>query len=135
VRPAAKTREEAIAADIEARRIIGTQGELDDERLRKRAEIAYDRCYYPIGTGRQIIGIMSSRSRVDGLRKLKVPTLVIHGTDDPLVGVSAGERTAELIPGAELVLIEGMGHDLPPVHWPKIIESITMLAGKVEANG
>jgi pimeloyl-ACP methyl ester carboxylesterase len=135
VRPAAKSRDEAITASIEAQKIIGTQSEIDDDRLRARAETAYDRCYFPPGIGRQIIGIMASGDREDGLRALDLPTLVIHGSDDPLVGVTGGERTAELVPGAELLVIEGMGHDLPPVHWPQVIEAITTLAGKVEANG
>lgn len=135
VRPAAKTRDEAITSSIEAQRIIGTQSEIDDHRLRTRAETAYDRCYCPPGVGRQIIGVIASGDREDGLRALTTPTLVIHGSDDPLVGITGGERTAELVRGAELLVIEGMAHDLPPVHWPQVIEAITTLAGKVEANG
>jgi pimeloyl-ACP methyl ester carboxylesterase len=135
VRPAAKSRDEAIANSIESSTIIGTPSEHDEARYRRRAEAAYDRCYCPPGVARQIIGIMASGSRADALRQLEVPTLVIHGTLDPLVGVTGGERTAELVPGAELLLIEGMGHDLPPVHWPQIIEAVTTLVGKVESNG
>jgi pimeloyl-ACP methyl ester carboxylesterase len=135
VRPAAKSRDEAITSSIEAQRIIGTQSEIDDDRARTRAETAYDRCYFPAGVARQIIGIMASGDREAGLRALDVPTLVIHGSDDPLVGVTGGERTAELVPRAELLVIDGMGHDLPPVHWPQVIEAITTLAGKVEADG
>jgi pimeloyl-ACP methyl ester carboxylesterase len=135
VRPAAKTRDEAIKASIESQKIIGTQSEIDEDRLRTRAEVAYDRCYFPAGVARQIIGIIASGDREAGLRALDVPTLVIHGADDPLVGVSGGKRTAELVSGAELLVIDGMGHDLPPVHWPQVIEAITTLAGKVEANG
>jgi len=134
VRPAAKSREEAIVNSVESSTIIGTPSEHDEDRYRRRAEAAYDRCYEPAGVGRQLLGIIASGPRVDGLRALRVPTLVIHGTVDPLVGVSGGERTAELVPGAELLLIEGMGHDLPPVHWPQIIEAVTTLAGKVEVG-
>lgn len=134
VRPVAKTRDEAIANAIESSTIIGTPSEHDEERYRRRAEAAYDRCYEPAGVARQLLGITASGGRADALRALDVPTLVIHGTLDPLVSVSGGERTAELIPGAELLLIEGMGHDLPPVHWPEIIEAVTTLAGKVESN-
>ena len=135
VRAAAKSRDEAITSSIEAQRIIGTQSEIDDDRARTRAETAYDRCYFPAGVARQIIGIMASGDREAGLRALDMPTLVIHGSDDPLVGVTGGERTAELVPRAELLVIDGMGHDLPPVHWPQVIEAITTLAGKVEADG
>jgi pimeloyl-ACP methyl ester carboxylesterase len=134
VRPAAKSRDEAIANSVESSRIIGTPSEYDEAHYRQRAEAAYDRCYEPAGIARQLLGIIASGPRADKLRDVHVPTLVIHGTVDPLVGVSGGERTAELIPGAELLLIEGMGHDLPPVHWPQIIEAVTTLAGKVEVG-
>ncbi len=134
VRPAAKSRDEAIANSVESSKIIGTPSEHDEARYRERAEAAYDRCYEPAGVARQLLGISASGPRAEKLRSVRVPTLVIHGTLDPLVGVSGGERTAELIPGAELLLIEGMGHDLPPVHWPQIIEAVTTLAGKVEVG-
>ncbi len=134
VRPAAKSRDEAIANSVESSKIIGTPSEHDEARYRERAEAAYDRCYEPAGVARQLLGIIASGPRAEKLRSVRVPTLVIHGTLDPLVGVSGGERTAELIPGAELLLIEGMGHDLPPVHWPQIIEAVTTLAGKVEVG-
>jgi pimeloyl-ACP methyl ester carboxylesterase len=135
MRPPATTREEAIASAIEGGKVIGTQSEIDEDRMRARAEAAYDRCFYPEGSARQFVGILASGDREEGLRALDLPTLVIHGSEDPLVGVSGGERTAEVIPGAELLVIDGMGHDLPPVHWPQVIEAITTLAGKVEANG
>jgi pimeloyl-ACP methyl ester carboxylesterase len=135
MRPVAKTRDAAIASSIEAQKIIGTQSEIDEDRMRARAEAAYDRCFCPEGSARQFIGIMASGDREAGLGALDLPTLVIHGSDDPLIGVSGGERTAQVVPGALLLVIEGMGHDLPPVHWPQIIEAITTLAGKVEANG
>ena len=80
---------------------------------RKRAEEAYDRCFNPAGIARQLLGIVASGSRAEGLAQLDVPTLVIHGAVDPLVTLSGGERTAELIPGAELLVLEEMGHDLP----------------------
>jgi pimeloyl-ACP methyl ester carboxylesterase len=134
IRPAAKSRDEAIASYVETWRIIGTQSEWDEDRVRARGEVAYDRSYDPAGTGRQLLGILASGSRADALRALEVPTLVIHGTADPLVGADGGKRTAELIPGADLLLIEDMGHDLPAVHWPQVIEAITAHAGKVEAH-
>jgi pimeloyl-ACP methyl ester carboxylesterase len=62
------------------------------------------------------------------LRKLDIPTLVIHGRIDPLVTLSGGERTAEVIPGAELLVFDDMGHDLPPALWPQYVEAITVHA-------
>ncbi len=84
-------------------------------RTAARAGLAFDRCFYPAGAGHQLLAIVSSPSRSDGLRRIDINTLVIHGDVDPLVNVSGGERTAEVIPGAELLILEGMGHDLPGV--------------------
>jgi pimeloyl-ACP methyl ester carboxylesterase len=123
-------REAYIAHSTETSRIIGSAPHWDEERAARRAAAAFDRCYLPLGIGRQMLAVMASGSRSEQLRSLKVPTLVIHGADDPLVNVSAGERTAEVIPGAELVIIEGMGHDLPPPLWPQVIEAVTRHAAR-----
>ena len=86
---------------------------------------AYDRSFSPQGTIRQIAAIMTQTNRKKALASVTVPTLVIHGTDDPVVPVEAGRDTAEAIPGAQLMLIEGMGHDLPHGGaWPRIVEAI-----------
>ena len=86
---------------------------------------AYDRSLCPQGTARQIAAIMTQTNRKKALASVTVPTLVIHGTDDPVVPVEAGKDTAEAIPGARLMLIEGMGHDLPHSGaWPRIVEAI-----------
>ena len=74
----------------------------------------YDRSYDPIGVAGQAIASVASGDRTERLRHLDVPTLVIHGLADRMCDVSGGRATAEAIPGAELVLIEGMGHNLPP---------------------
>jgi pimeloyl-ACP methyl ester carboxylesterase len=74
-----------------------------------------------------MLAILASGSRVEGLRRVTAPTLVIHGTDDPLVPVAAGVETARLVPGAEVLLIEGMGHNLPREVWPRVIDGITGL--------
>jgi pimeloyl-ACP methyl ester carboxylesterase len=77
-----------------------------------------------MGTARQLCAIFGSGSREEALRQLKVPTLVIHGEADPLIPPSAGRRTAELIPGAELMMVEKMGHDLPMPLWPLLTDRI-----------
>jgi pimeloyl-ACP methyl ester carboxylesterase len=74
--------------------------------------------------GRQLAAILATGSRADGLRSLAVPTLVIHGTDDTLIAPDGGERTAELVPGARLLLVEDMGHDRPEPLWPLLTEAI-----------
>jgi pimeloyl-ACP methyl ester carboxylesterase len=86
---------------------------------------AYDRSFSPEGTARQINAVRTQTNRKKALASVSAPTLVIHGTDDPVVPVDAGRDTAEAIPGAHLLLIEGMGHDLPHGGaWPKIVEAI-----------
>jgi pimeloyl-ACP methyl ester carboxylesterase len=103
-------------------RVIGSPGfEADEEALRARARASFDRGFNPDGTGRQLMAVMASGDRTEALRKLDVPTLVIHGTDDALIDVSGGKATAAAIPGARLELIEGMGHDLPRALWPQLV--------------
>ncbi|MFD4688820.1 alpha/beta fold hydrolase [Streptomyces sp. NPDC058463] len=93
-------------------------------RLRELAADSYDRAYYPAGAGRQLGAMILAGSRADALRKLRVPTLVIHGLDDTLIDPSGGRRTADLIPGAELLLLPDMGHDRPRELWPEIIDAL-----------
>jgi pimeloyl-ACP methyl ester carboxylesterase len=97
----------------------------DAARLRALAAASYDRAYYPAGVPRQLAAMILDASRADALTTLKVPTLVIHGLDDTLIDPSGGRRTAELVPGARLLLLEDMGHDRPPALWPRLIEAIT----------
>ena len=95
---------------------------------------AYDRCFCPEGTGRQLLAIMNQANRKKALASVTVPTLVIHGSDDPVVPVEAGIDTAQAVPGSELMLIEGMGHDLPHGGaWPRIVEAISAHTSKVIA--
>ncbi|MEU2421306.1 alpha/beta hydrolase [Streptomyces sp. NPDC007851] len=96
----------------------------DTAALRELAAAAYDRAHHPAGIGRQLGAMVLSGSRADGLRELRVPTLVIHGLDDTLIDVSGGRRTADLVPGAELLLIPDMGHDRPRPLWPEIIDAL-----------
>jgi pimeloyl-ACP methyl ester carboxylesterase len=85
---------------------------------------SYDRSYYPEGASRQLAAIIASGSRADGLARLELPTLVIHGLDDTLIAPSGGERTAALVAGARLELIDDMGHDRPEPLWPEICGAI-----------
>ena len=91
---------------------------------RELAGESYDRCYCPEGVTRQLAAIVASGSRAEQLRHVQAPTLVIHGLDDTLIAPSGGERTAALIPGAELLLVEDMGHDRPRPLWPQICGAI-----------
>ena len=91
---------------------------------RQLAGDSYDRCYYPEGSTRQLAAMIASGSRAPGLRGVQIPTLVMHGLDDTLIAPSGGERTAALIPGARLLLINDMGHDRPEPLWPQICEAI-----------
>jgi pimeloyl-ACP methyl ester carboxylesterase len=131
--PAPAERDAYIAHSVEGSRTIGSPEHFDEDRAALKAGQSFDRCYYPRGTANQLMAILASGSRTEGLRKLDVNTLVIHGDVDPLVTVSGGERTAEVIPGAELMILEGMGHDVPVFYWPQVIEAITGLASRSTA--
>jgi pimeloyl-ACP methyl ester carboxylesterase len=133
VRPAGTTRDEAIEASVAASKVIASPAHWDEDVARQRAALAYDRCFNPAGVARHLLAILASGSRAEGLAALTVPTVVIHGDVDPLVTPSGGERTAELVPGAELLMIEGMGHDLPPAVIGPVVEAITSLASRTHA--
>ncbi|MFF7329758.1 alpha/beta fold hydrolase [Streptomyces sp. NPDC008150] len=96
----------------------------DAAALRELAAASYDRANYRAGVGRQLAAMTLGGSRADGLRALRVPTLVIHGLDDTLIDPDGGRRTAELVPGAELLLVPDMGHDRPRELWPEIIDAL-----------
>jgi len=125
LRPVAHSREEAVAASLASSRVISSPGfPFDVELMTRRAEKAYDRCYCPEGTARQLAAILSSGDRTEGLGGVTIPFLVIHGEEDPLVNVSGGKATAAAVPGSELIVIPGMGHDLPEAVWDLIIDAI-----------
>ena len=104
----------------------------DPERVRELAGATYDRSHDQAGTGRQLAAILASGSRTAGLRRLDVPAVVIHGRKDPLVPVRGGIATANAIPGAELVTIPGMGHDMPRELWPTFVEAIARNADRAK---
>ncbi len=114
-RPPITDRDAVIAHMMNVYRVIGSPGfPVPDDVLRPRMEASIARSYYPEGIGRQMLAILSDGSRVKRLNTIRVPTLVIHGKDDPLVPVAGGEHTAASIPGSKLEIVPGMGHDLPP---------------------
>ena len=119
--PRPTTREEAIEQDVRASKLIASPGfPPEEERLRARSGAAYDRAFHPDGTVRQTVAIINQPDRTPALRGLELPTLVIHGDADPLVDPSGGRATAEAVPGAELWVIPGMAHDLPPALFGEI---------------
>jgi pimeloyl-ACP methyl ester carboxylesterase len=127
-------REEYVEFVVQAFRIIGSPGfEADEGKLRERASASFERGYYPEGTARQLLAILASGDRTEALRRLDLPTLVIHGTDDVLIDPSGGRATAAAIPGARLELIEGMGHDLPRRLWPRFVGAIVENAARARS--
>jgi pimeloyl-ACP methyl ester carboxylesterase len=118
-------RDENIEHYVKRQQILnGPRFSIDEAYVREFAGRAYDRSYYPQGTARQLGAIVASGSRKEALQSVQIPTLVIHGDADPLVPVEGGHDTAASIPGAKLVIIEGMGHDIPPAIAPQIVDAI-----------
>ena len=126
-----RDRDGYVLALVEARRLIGSPGfPFDEERAAGVARLGFDRGYFPEGTVRQTIAILASKDRTAQLGRVDVPTVVIHGDDDPLIEVSGGRATAAAIPGSKLVLIEGMGHDFPAGVWEQVAAEIAENARK-----
>ena len=122
------TREGRIGHGIWIRKTLKGSGDPFDEPLEMRqVERAYDRSYYPVGTGRQLVAILAAEGRLEKLSRVKVPTLVIHGTEDVLVPVENGRRVANAVPGARLLEFERMGHNLPERVWPQVFDAIEEL--------
>ena len=120
--------EATIEGYIESGRIIGSKTHFDEVAVAGRATREYERGMYPEGTARQLAAILSSGDRAADLVTLNVPTLVIHGAQDPLIPLAGGIRTAELIPAAELLVLDDMGHDLPRPLWGEITGAIDRIA-------
>ena len=131
--PAPPTREERIALGLWAKqKLLGPADPFDEPYERARITRAVDRAYHPAGFGRQLGAILVAKGRLERLGSVGVPTLVIHGDGDPLVNLSGGRATAGAVPGAELVEIEGMGHNLPRELWPTITDRIAALVERGE---
>jgi len=118
-------REGYVEHMLASQRIMAGSGfPFDEERARRLAGRLFDRAFYPQGAARHIAAIMASGSRREALAELRVPALVIHGLEDPLVPVEGGLDTHQAITGSELLLIDGMGHALPRGIWPTLIDAI-----------
>jgi pimeloyl-ACP methyl ester carboxylesterase len=125
LRPVSTDRATYIAQTAALFDIIGSPGfERDDDNLRTLLGAMYDRGHDPGSVTRQLAAILASGDRTAELRRITAPTLVIHGTADKLVAASGGRATARAIPGARLLMIDGMGHDLPRGAWPRLIDAI-----------
>jgi pimeloyl-ACP methyl ester carboxylesterase len=132
--PVPDDRDAYIDFHINAFKAIGSPGfPFDEEFMRWRAGATYDRSVYPAGFRRQLAAIIASGDRTSKLSQISAPTLVIHGSDDPLITVSGGEATARAIPGAKLLVIPGMGHDLPKGAWRQIVDAIAANAERARA--
>ena len=125
ISPPARTRDEAVERGVSLWRLLQSPAyPRSEEVLRERAAAFYDRCSDPAGSLRQLVAVLASPDRTPGLRAVQVPTLVLHGEADPLIGVSGGHATAAAVPGAVLRTFPGMGHDLPPELWDEYVAEI-----------
>ncbi len=133
LRRAPQGRDAFIAHMERAFAMIGSTGlPRDAQDIRAIATASYERDHDPAGPGRQLAAIIASGNRTAELARIGAPTLVIHGTADPLVSPSGGRATKRAIPGAQLMMIEGMGHDLPRAAWPRMIDAIAAHAQRAD---
>lgn len=122
--PAPAEREAFVEHTLRSAHVIGSPGLVDEAATRARAGAAFDRAFHPQGVLRQLQAIVGSGNRTEALAGVRVPTLVVHGTEDPLITISGGEATAAAIPDARLHVIEGMGHDLPLAFLPELVGAV-----------
>ena len=114
-----------VAGGMKNARTIGSPGyPWGEAELRTRVESEYRRAYNPPGVARQMAAIRGAGDRTESLKALSLPVVVLHGVDDPLVPPIGGKATAAAIPGAELHMIPGMGHDLPPGLYDIFLDAI-----------
>jgi pimeloyl-ACP methyl ester carboxylesterase len=123
----------ATSAAVDMFHLIGSQGfAFDEAYLRDLAGRSWDRGYDPDGNFRQLAATAHQPNRTKGLRRIVVPTLVMHGLHDPLVAPSGGLAIARAIPNSRFVGFSGMGHDLPRALWPEFVREITVIAAQGE---
>lgn len=126
----------AADAVVDTFRLIGSSGyPFDEARLRDVAERSYDRAFDPDGYLRQLAAVMAQRDRSGELGRVRLPAVVLHGLDDPLVSPSGGRALARAIPDARFVGFSGMGHDLPRELWPLFADEICAVAARGERRG
>ncbi|ENY82058.1 alpha/beta fold hydrolase [Sphingopyxis sp. MC1] len=131
-RPMSGDPEDLIAYSVRAAKVIGSPGyPPDEERLQRRVRSDFERGWYPQGVARQMAAIVADGDRRPMLKSIGAPTLVIHGEGDPLVPLAGGRDTADNIPGARLLTIPGMGHDLPLGLVDTLADAIAGHAGAV----
>jgi pimeloyl-ACP methyl ester carboxylesterase len=124
-----------LAHGVKGSRTIGSPAYPADEvELRQRILADYRRSFYPVGFMRQYAGVLASPDRRTKLAKITAPTIVVHGEADPLVPVEGGRDTAANIPGAQLKIVPGMGHDLPPALYDTLVEAIVGVAERARAG-
>ncbi len=123
--PPATDRESAVQRGIAGLHIWGSPEFADEARWRRDLEAAYDRCFDPAGVTRQFLAVGAAGSWATELPSVTTPALVMHGDRDTLIDISGGRRTADLIPDAKFVAIEGMGHDYPPQLWQRWVDEVT----------
>jgi pimeloyl-ACP methyl ester carboxylesterase len=123
--PPGTDRASVIARSQALERLYTSPGQFDPKRCAQRVGDAFDRSFSPRGVARQLAAVIASGSRSEALRSVHVSTLVLHGDADTLIDLSGGVRTAACIPGARFVPIAGMGHDLAPIFWDRIVQLIS----------
>jgi pimeloyl-ACP methyl ester carboxylesterase len=134
IRRPASNREGAVESFVSVFKLIGSPGfPFDEDEMRQAAGLSYDRGYNPAGTARQLAAILAAGDRSADLRKIIAPTVVIHGTKDRMVRPSGARATAAAIRGSKLVMIDGMGHDLPRGAWDRMIDAIVANARRAGA--
>jgi pimeloyl-ACP methyl ester carboxylesterase len=134
--PLGRTPEDIVEGLVRVFRIIGSPPPLfDEDRVRARVRRAVERSLNPAGMARQFLAILAAGSRREALGGLQLPSLVIHGEQDPLVPLECGRATAAAIPGARLLTLPGMGHDLPMALWPTITDAICEVVERGERSG
>ena len=116
--------EEAQQRAVEFARVVGSPGMLDEDWSRELARRSFERAFDPAGLARHLAAIWAVGDRTEAVRTIAAPTLVMHGELDPLMPLSAGRATADAIEGSELLVLEGMAHDVPRRLWPRIADAI-----------
>lgn len=130
------TRADYVEQVVTLFRVIGSPGyPSEDDWIRQMAGWSWDRGYDPAGVGRQLAAIYASGDRTAALRGVRVPTFVVHGAEDPLIPLAAGRATAAAIPGARLLVLPGMGHDLPRPVWGSVLTGLDEVVRRADQVG